>query len=863
MKASHWPIVALSTIASAVNIVLPIVLVRVLTPEDVGTFRIIFLYLQFIPALTLTAGLFNGLYLWAGRGKEGESAIRVTSSLAIGLAILVLGLGTILAYPLASLTDLGLTLTLLFVVSAFGATAGTLYEDTSIALGKVWGGSFFYAFFEVFRTVAILIVAITTESLLGVLICHATLISIKTLAGIALGCRAGFVDLSFDWKIAKKVTAYATPVSLAAVLTIFMSSVDQYILTTWITAAEFAIYSVGRLAIPPILILEQSVMRVAIPELSRRFGDRDFQGGARVYREAIAALAVLVIPAVAGLIVFAAPIITLLFSSRYEASIPFLQVYALNYLFVMIPFDATARAMGHSGWILRAFTLSSAVSIITALPLTYTYGPYGALAALMITEATRRGLGLMHAKNAGGWNLAATLPLQSIARSMIISLILSCAAVVAKPAFNSDLLWFLVCGPIFGILYPLLSLTWKNLFEKREMRFLTIVQSVHLGGLERVAFLIGSTLKQQTAWQPYVLAYNHDHTLDAPSLAPSFAEAGIPVSLFKKRRGFSLATVYKILREVLTHDIRVVHTHDIGGLMYASIAQIISLGRFRILHTQHSFIHLSYTPKYRLYEKIFSRFPSKITAVSEDVRKRYAEVGVNPKDVTVISNGVRFIEEELSDREAMVAARQELVSSPSSAQYPELAKPHSQRLWILYMARLFPQKGQDHALAVWDHLDPQLRAQAALIFLGTEAAPGELERLQKLAKHKPDADRIVFVGGSAHPLEWLKAADVYMLSSESEGMPLGSLEAVGSGIPSLLSAIPGHDFLASFAPTYHLDEPQKGAQILEGLLLSSQNDFTNFRATARAQTKPLRVDYSINNMVNKYAEVLEEVRGRK
>ena len=59
--SSHWPITSTNGAAALFNLFLPLVLVRILSPDQVGRYKIFFLYVMLSPGLFLVTGLNNGL----------------------------------------------------------------------------------------------------------------------------------------------------------------------------------------------------------------------------------------------------------------------------------------------------------------------------------------------------------------------------------------------------------------------------------------------------------------------------------------------------------------------------------------------------------------------------------------------------------------------------------------------------------------------------------------------------------------------------------------------------------------------------------------------------------------------------------
>jgi glycosyltransferase involved in cell wall biosynthesis len=110
---------------------------------------------------------------------------------------------------------------------------------------------------------------------------------------------------------------------------------------------------------------------------------------------------------------------------------------------------------------------------------------------------------------------------------------------------------------------------------------------------------------------------------------------------------------------------------------------------------------------------------------------------------------------------------------------------------VVYVGRLSQEKG----------LTPLIRGFAAasrnapdagLLLVGDGPIRGELEALARQLNLGPD--RIHFVGRVpiGEVPRWLRAGDVFALTSPSEGFSCALLEAMSAGLPSVVSAIPAN-----------------------------------------------------------------------
>jgi glycosyltransferase involved in cell wall biosynthesis len=65
----------------------------------------------------------------------------------------------------------------------------------------------------------------------------------------------------------------------------------------------------------------------------------------------------------------------------------------------------------------------------------------------------------------------------------------------------------------------------------------------------------------------------------------------------------------------------------------------------------------------------------------------------------------------------------------------------------------------------------------------------ERPALQMLAADLGLSDHVQFAGASTHPEDWLRKMDIFALSSDTEQMPLGVLEAMAAGLPIAATAV--------------------------------------------------------------------------
>jgi glycosyltransferase involved in cell wall biosynthesis len=146
--------------------------------------------------------------------------------------------------------------------------------------------------------------------------------------------------------------------------------------------------------------------------------------------------------------------------------------------------------------------------------------------------------------------------------------------------------------------------------------------------------------------------------------------------------------------------------------------------------------------------------------------------------VTLIPETQRFFEKRLPD------VRVELI--PNGVPLPSLGASRSSmnQATVLYVGTLKREKGLDVLLRAWVRV-PE-RARLVIAGDGPERAP-----LEKLAAELGVGTRVDFLGMRSDVPDLMRAAEVFVLPSRSEGMSNALLEAMSFALPCIATRIPG------------------------------------------------------------------------
>lgn len=174
---------------------------------------------------------------------------------------------------------------------------------------------------------------------------------------------------------------------------------------------------------------------------------------------------------------------------------------------------------------------------------------------------------------------------------------------------------------------------------------------------------------------------------------------------------------------------------------------------------------------WHLGERAYFQGAAAIVANTLSERERIRGMGFTNR-IEVIPNGIH-----LPDLEAAVS-RQEL-----EEKWGQLKG----KRWILYMARLHPKKGLDLLLPAFARITRQFPEQI-LIIIGYEGN-GYTKLVTHMVEQLELKDKVLFTGPVYGNMKigLLKEADVFALTSYSEGQPMAVIDALGCGTPVLIT----------------------------------------------------------------------------
>jgi glycosyltransferase involved in cell wall biosynthesis len=304
-----------------------------------------------------------------------------------------------------------------------------------------------------------------------------------------------------------------------------------------------------------------------------------------------------------------------------------------------------------------------------------------------------------------------------------------------------------------------------------RLRVLLVIKCLGYGGAERL--LVDMVAKGDTQSFEYEVAY----VLAAEhALVPDIASAGIPVRCLEGRGNWDLRWMARLRGLILEGEFDVVHFHlpYTASLGRLAVATVPSAHRPAVVYTEHSLWNKMAVVIKGLNRATIGRDRA-LVVVSEAAHDALPD-GLKDR-ARVIVHGV-----DLSRSDALIAQREEVRSDVRA----ELGVDDDDLL-VMTVANLRPEKGYDVLLD-----SARLAFDRGLPLRFAAVGRGPLDDALKERHRQLGLDgRFQFLGQRHDVLRLLTGADIFVLASRQEGLPVSLMEATSVGVAIVATSVGG------------------------------------------------------------------------
>ena len=356
-------------------------LARLLTLEELGTYRTFFLLYATCFGLA-QLGMAESLYYFVPRaphlaGRYGANAALTLILSGLGcLGLLWSGrMGIANHFGNSDLPSylllLGIFLTLMLVT--------TVFEILMISRKQHMNAALTYAISDVSRTAFFVVPALLFVNLHAVFVGAVMFAAVRLLIMVVV-LRRACGELMPDLALWRTQLRYALPFALAVSVDVILVTYHQYVVGGRFDTATFAIYSTACMSIPLVDLIMTSTTSVMMVKMAEDTADRHL--ALSLFHETVSRLAFLLLPLGVGLSVLAGPFIVTLFTAKFAAGIPIFSVWALTVIPAAIAVDAMLRVYAQTRFLL-VMNLARLGVVVAFIGLFL--GVFGLIGAVLIT----------------------------------------------------------------------------------------------------------------------------------------------------------------------------------------------------------------------------------------------------------------------------------------------------------------------------------------------------------------------------------------------------------------------------------------------------------------------------------------------
>ncbi len=324
-------------------------------------------------------------------------------------------------------------------------------------------------------------------------------------------------------------------------------------------------------------------------------------------------------------------------------------------------------------------------------------------------------------------------------------------------------------------------------------RLALVIGQLQQGGAEGQLVHLALGLRG-SAYEPVVACLSEV----AEPHASTLRSGGVPVEIFSRRRHRDPGRVVALARFLRDRRAEMVHSFLVGANVYAYAASRLARVR-RLVVSSRTTMRIPSTPAFMLHSWIF-RNASAVVANAFAVRDFTASYyGVPASRIRVVPNGV-----DLSAYNGAPAGAQAVRRDLGVA---------ADAVLIGTLGRISPEKN----LELFVETAAALAREAPGLRFAVIGDGPHRRAVEESVRGAALADRLVLTGARSDVPQVLAALDIFVMTSDTEGLPNAVMEAMAAGLPVVATRVGGTPELVVEGETGRLVPPGRSAPLLEAL----------------------------------------------
>ena len=439
MSGPAFVLTAGKTLAFVGAFFIPVVLARVFTVAQFGTYKQVFIVSDTL-YLIAQIGLASSLFYFLPKSPEKAARYVANAMIAIGVT------GALCATVLATRGDFVAWLFSNPELRRLAAPAAIYFfflmlalplEVVMICRQRYRAASVSYALSDIIRAAALILPTLLTGELRWLMV------GAITFAGARFGASLLYLRgvyggaLRPEGSLFREQLRYSLPFGLSVLLGTLQGNLHHMVVSHSFDAATFAIFAVGCLQVPLIDFIAVPMADVMMVKMTEARRDGHLAHAKAIWHQAMSDLALLFVPLVGLLIVVADSLIVLLYTDSYAASAPIFRVFILSVLFTPLQIESVLRAHADTRWVLLLTTIQLAIVALLIRPFLNQFGLIGAVLVTLSSVVIVRGLGLLRLRRLLGSETLDLLPWGRLLRVFAIAAAATGAALAVKSAIHA------------------------------------------------------------------------------------------------------------------------------------------------------------------------------------------------------------------------------------------------------------------------------------------------------------------------------------------------------------------------------------------------------------------------------------------